>query len=160
MVQQGSVTLPKKVISDQEAFSMLQATSSYFSDDNYLQGLHLTEKLVEGLISDGQTALAADVNSLHNALKEFHRGEFRSADFFDPEQTGLFDDLRRNSARTRWSDAIRKLTDDLRGFYAPLTIGSQIEWSWIDWDASEAVLARKKAETFPEDLSMMERLKN
>jgi hypothetical protein len=40
-------------------------------------------------------------------------------------------------------------------FYKPLTSGLG-----IDWDSSEAVLARKKAETFPEDLSMMERLKN
>ena len=158
MDQQYSVALPQKVISDQEAFNMLQATKSYFGDDNYLQGRHLTEKLVEGLISDGQTALAADVNRLHNALKEFHRGEFRSAGFFDPVETDLIEDLHRDAAKTRWSDAIRKLTVDLQEFYKPLTISSESEWSGIDWDASKAVLARRKAETFPEDLSMMERL--
>jgi hypothetical protein len=143
------------VLTESEAMAMLEAVHQYFNEDNFIKGHHFMENMVEDIARDGLADLAKEVNQIHATLKEFHRGDFKSANFFEQGDADIFKDLREKAKGTRWEEAATKLAHDLKGLEAAF---EELPVRNVDWEASAEVLTRVKTKKFPDDLSMTERL--
>ena len=141
----------KHVLTKQEALEMLNAVHTYFNDRD-ISGRHQTEATAEAMINAGLTDLAESTMDVHNALKAFHRGNYKGAAYLT-DDTPVGENIVEQAEGTRFAKFAAGLARDLKSFDA-LCTGE----SFVDWDEAAKVVAEVKREKFPKDLTMVEKL--
>lgn len=143
----------KHVLTDTEAFSVLDSLNNYFTGDEdvYVGGKHRTEVVADAMLREGLVELSHTAMQIHNTLKEAHRGNFRALDFL-ANGANVVEDFLKSAKGSRFQQAAQELMQPIRD------VSKIFADHAIDWQQSIPVLADIKKETFPEDLSMTEKL--
>ncbi len=145
-----------RCLSDHDAFSLMDASHIYWDRNTAcINDQHKTVIVAEEMAREGLMALADDMMLIHDAMKQFSRGDFRAASSL--AENSILDQIHDKARGTRFEDAVDHITNPLRAFAEVFERFGE-NGSGIDWAESAGVLARMKREKFPGDLTMVEKL--
>jgi len=133
---------------------MLDDCRWYFNENNSIGGRHRYEILAEDFAREGLPLLSREVLWIHRALEKFRMGQFAAAKHFH-EHGPIFTSLVSHASKTKYHASVVDLVEGLKSFAEPLEHCGE---DGLDWPASSRVLAKVKAEFFPEDMTMVEKM--
>ena len=128
-----------RVLSDQEAFGLLDANHNYLKAEGTRIGdKHQAEILADAMVREGLTKLAGAVTGLHNAMKGFARGDFGKGQHMEDP---VIETVLEYSTGTKFADAAKELV-------APLNAFREVAAEKVDWAKSANTLAEQKGGIF------------
>jgi hypothetical protein len=143
------------VLSKKDAWALLAAASNYMrAPERTVDGKERADILAEATLAKELSDLSDTISWIHSSVMRFHKGDYKAIQYL-LETPAIRDDVKNEAKGTTFATAVERLFSPLRYF---VELEDKLGERDIDWEKSAKVLLKVKAEKFPEDLTMVEKL--